>query len=232
MSALIPEIAIQIQNDSGSIIPARSVVVCTSVEMVQTGPGQETIAVHHVTQYTGQAGNIYVTGPEDIPATNSDTSAFPGSRVISEAYSDQFIYVAIDQAIAVPKSGEQWGPVPNQWYVSRGGLGFFAEGHPASNGDPAKSMFLRDRGWAWGKLTTTQAAGSAASPTFTTFDIWHPDQTSVASPKPLIKALNTGLQGLQFVNYDASLTGAANYICKVERGYEGLSVYWEGCLAS
>ncbi len=147
MSALVPEIGILIQNDSGSVIPPRSVVICTSVEIVATGTDQEMVAVHHVDKFNTQVGNFLVTGTEAIPATSTDGSAFPGSRSLGTAYFDNFIYTAIDQSVATPKVGEQWGPCPGQWYVTRGGLGFFAQGYPASNGDVSKAMFYRDRGW-------------------------------------------------------------------------------------
>src|SRR4051812_23328639 len=106
-----PEASILIQNDSGVVIPPRSVVVVTSVEIVSTGSSQETIMVHRATKYTGQSGNIFVTGASPIPATSTDTSTFPGSRSLGRAYSDQFIYVSIDPAASNPVAGEEWGPV-------------------------------------------------------------------------------------------------------------------------
>lgn len=144
MSALQPQIGITIQNDSGMVIPPRSIVVCTSMEMVATGTNQETIAVHHVTQYTGQAGNIFVTGATAIPAASYNTgSGFPGSRVIGTAYSDQFIYVAIDPNVTVPNPGDIWGPVSGKWTIGPTGSGFVAQGYAEANDSFKRSIFFR-----------------------------------------------------------------------------------------
>jgi hypothetical protein len=222
-TATKPENAIWIQNDSGAVIPPRSIVVVTSVEIVQTGDGQEYIHVHHANKYDGvRVGNIYVTGASAIPATSADSSAFPGSRSLGTAYSDQFTYVSIDQSITAPTAGEQWGPVPNQWYISRGGMGFFAQGHPASNGDATRSMFFRDnKGYSIGKFASSMIAGSAASPTTATVNTWHPDPASGATPKPLILATASGLAGITVVNYDASWTAAIGYFCEFKREPDG-----------
>jgi len=232
MTIANPRITVQIQNDSGTTIPPRSIVVVTSVESIDPQDGQEPYLVHHATKYTGQAGNVYVTGQQSIPA---GTSGFSGTWLSSNsyglAYSDDLLYVSIDTSVATPLAGEQWGPVSNTWTISRGGLGWFCQGFADTGASPRRALFRRDRGWAWGKLASSLTAGSAGSPTVAQFDIWHPDPTSGASPRPLVKASASGLQGLTLVNYDPSLTGSTGYYIKVERGMEGFSPYWVGCKA-
>lgn len=133
MSALDPDILVIVQNDSGMLIPARSVVVVTSVTTEPTGPGQETESIHHIAQYSGQQGNILVTDVAPI---------LIGQRGV--AYTDQFIYVTIDTGVSVPVSGETWGPTSGQWYITRGGSGgFVAEGYSATGANPDRSMFYR-----------------------------------------------------------------------------------------
>lgn len=215
----MPSRGMRIQNDNAAVIPPRSIVVVTSVATSAATSTQEAETITHVDKYNGtRAGNIMVTGVSPIK---------PGGQGM--AFYDSFLFVAIDQSITAPKAGEQWGPVPNQWYVSRGGMGFFAQGHPASNGDPAKSMFRRDRGWAWCKLASTLSFGSTSSPTTCTVNIWHRDPSSGATPAPLVVASNTGLLGLTIANYDSSLSGPVGAMAKIERGADGLSFYWVGC---
>ena len=145
MIGVRPENSITIQNDSGVDMPARSIVVVTSVEIALTGPGQERIAIHHAVKYTGQQGNIYVTGLTLIPAgpvTTGGTDLL--NRSLGSAFTDQFIYASIDPGVAVPVAGEAWGPTPNQWYVTRGGAGgFVAQGFDGTNGAAGIAMFYR-----------------------------------------------------------------------------------------
>jgi len=121
-----------IQNDSGMNIPPNSVVVVTFVEYTTGDANNDPEVIHHVTQYSGQSGNFLVTGDTDIPAgatggTSGDAEETPRAS-LSRAYSDSFIYVAIDPGVAVPTAGEQWSPVSGKWYLSRGGSGFNAQG--------------------------------------------------------------------------------------------------------
>lgn len=218
MSALAPTVPIQIQNDSGAIIPPRSIVVCTSFEIRLSGPGQEYFGVSHVVQYNNQPGNIYVTGPAPIAVGK-----------LGIAYDDRLIYASMDVAPATPIVGEQWGPVAGAWTITRGGMGFFCQGYPASNGSPSLGMFHRDRGWAWGKLTGSLAAGSAASPTVAIIDTWNPDPTSMATPPPLIVSTVSGLLGISVPNYDPSSVGSTGYYVKFSRDASGYNLDWVGC---
>lgn len=131
-TAVSPIVGIRVQNDNAAMIPARSIVIVTSVEITSTTSTQESELIHHVNQYTGQAGNIAVTGSSPI---------FPGKQ--GQAFFDQFIYVAIDQAKPTPKPGDDWGPVSGKWTIGPDGNGFVAQGFPAANGDPSKAMFYR-----------------------------------------------------------------------------------------
>ena len=90
MTAGSPTSRILIINDSGKDIPSRSIVVVTSVTIDSTGPGQESLATHHVKQYgCGMVGNVYVTGLGVI------ANGKKGS-----AYSDTLIYVSIDTSVS------------------------------------------------------------------------------------------------------------------------------------
>jgi len=130
---LNPMIGVLIQNDNAASIPPRSVVVVTSVVVSTATATQEAETVTHVDQYgCGKSGNVMVTGSAPIPSGKQ-----------GRGFYDQFLYVSIDDAIADPMSGEEWGPSDDSWTITRDGKGFFAHGY-AETGDPIKrSMFLR-----------------------------------------------------------------------------------------
>lgn len=135
MSDVIPKIGIRIKNDSGMTIPAYSIVVVTSVEETKGDANTDPEVIHHAKQYgCGTNGNVYVTGGTTILPTGYGT-----------AYADPIIYALIDYNIAPPISGEEWGPTDNQWFITRGGKGFFAQGYPtgATPNQYSSSMFLR-----------------------------------------------------------------------------------------
>lgn len=136
MSEYDPQIAVFIQNDSGEDIPPRSVVVITSVEITPQTDEQESIAIHHVTKFTGQGGNVLITGNKTIVAspTGDSTSVsssnwWSGNKSYGLAYADMRVAVQINPSIEPPIGGEQWGPVSGQWFITRGGTGFFADGY-------------------------------------------------------------------------------------------------------
>jgi hypothetical protein len=114
------------------IIPPRSIVVATAVNTSVETSSQESSTVTTVSQYAGQNGNILVTGSAPI--------AVGGYGI---AYYDLFIFVAIDPNVALPAVGEEWGPAVGQWYVTRGGNGFFSHGMDSANGQPGRAMFYR-----------------------------------------------------------------------------------------
>jgi len=139
MTAETPEIAVLIQNDSGMDIPPYSVVMVTYVENTPETDTSETVQIVHVKQYDGSSGNILVTSDETIDkatvsSSSSSSAAASGwwssGKSYGRAYADARIQVAIDQTIAVPTPGEQWGPKSGKWYITRGGSGFFADGFP------------------------------------------------------------------------------------------------------
>jgi hypothetical protein len=218
-----PVRSIRVQNDNVATIPPRSVVVCTSLEITAATSMQEPETIHHVNQYTGQAGNIAVTGPFPI---------HPGKR--GQAFFDQFIYVAIDQSIQTPLTGEQWGAVPSTWTISRGGMGFFCQGYPSSNGDPTRAMFFKDsKGYSIGKFAGSMSAGSAASPSLASVNTWHPDPSSGSTPKPLIQASAAGLAGIMVTNYDSSWTAQTGFFCEFKREPDGRFTFTSiGCKVS
>ena len=197
MTETVPQIGIKIVNDSGQIIPPRSIVVVTSVTMDTTN-FEEGKTVHHAVQYNGQAGNIFVTGAQSIAI---------GSR--GTAYSDQFIYVAIDPSVGNtsgsaasinPLSGEMWGPIPGAWSIGRGGLGFFAQGYVDNAGSYKRAMFRRDSGFCYAKIISGLSAGTFENPTQCTVNIWTKDPNNTINPRVLIQATNSQLLGLSATN--------------------------------
>jgi hypothetical protein len=221
MTALVPQISVFVQNDSGMDIPPRSVVVVTSVEISPTGPGQESRAIHHVTKYTGQVGNVCVTGNVTIAAGNQ-----------GRAYSDSFLYVSIDPSVATPKVMEQWGPVPNKWTIGRGGMGFFCQGYASTGDTIVRAIFLRKDGYYLGKLTGSLNAGTMATPTSGTFNVWHPNPSSSPPGQGLIVSPNSALLGLTAYNYSASNSGSTGYDCIVQMLPTGLTFVSVGCAVS
>lgn len=132
---LMPTRGMRVQNDNTATIPPRSIVVVTSVETSASTDTQESETVTHVDKFDGaRKGNIMVTGAAPIAPDGQ-----------GQAFYDSCLFIAIDQSIDPPKAGDQWGPIPNQWYISKSGTGFFAHGHPESNGDAGKSIFYRLR---------------------------------------------------------------------------------------
>lgn len=231
MSVTQPSIGIMIQNDNVQLIPPRSVVIVTSVEIVATGSGQETVAVHHVDKYSGQVGNIFVTGAISLDPCPSGLPTLAG-RITGTAYSDQLIYVAIDGSVATPKVMEQWGPIPSSWAIGRGGMGFFCQGY-ADTGDAARrSIFLRKDGYYLGKLTATLSAATMAVPTSATFNVWHPNPSLTGPGQALIVSPNSSLLGLTAYNYSASNSGSSGYDCIVQMLPTGLTFVSVGCKAS
>lgn len=221
MSELTPEMAVFIQNDSGQSIPPRSIVVISEVEITTATDTNESIAIQHVVQFDDQPGNILVTGPDTIPAPTTGAELVPGgwwnpNNSYGLAYSDQRIYVAIDQTIDLPLLGEEWGPVAGEWFVTRGRRGFFADGYaevPSGSGSGSGSggevndgvgwtVFMRGTPFKrnWAKITSLLSPGTLEAPTTATVDVWLPDQSSSLSPKPYIVATDNALLGLTVTN--------------------------------
>lgn len=198
-TAFKPANWIRIQNDSGMLIPPRSVVVVTSVttDPIAVDPTYpyESIDTHHVQQYNGQAGNVFVTGAVAI-----------ASGQLGVAYTDQFIYVAIDTGVAIPVSGEMWGPASGTWTITRGGWGFVAEGYSSTGSVPDKSMFYRTfpPRELWAKIISTLQAGAFGCPTTCLCNVWVKNTSSMSVPQPLIASSDTGLQGLTLVSRDGT----------------------------
>lgn len=197
MTESVPQIGIKIVNDSGQVIPPRSIVVVTSVTM-DTANFEEGKTVNHAVQYNGQAGNIFVTGAQAIAV---------GKR--GSAYSDQFIYVGIDPSVGStsgsdaslnPLSGEMWGPIPGSWTVGRGGIGFFAQGYVENNGSYKRAMFRRDSGFCYAKIISGLSAGTFENPTQCVVNIWTKDPNNATNPRALIQAINSQLLGLVATN--------------------------------
>lgn len=134
-TALSPSLGILIENDSGENIPPFSVVVVTSVQFVPATEDNEAYVVHHVEKYSGQDGNIFITGNTTIG--NGEKT----KRGI--AYSDQFIYVSIDPNEPDPDPGDEWGPSSGKWTLTSGGRGFLAQGYVETGASPKRAMFYR-----------------------------------------------------------------------------------------
>jgi len=233
VTELTPQIKVMVQNDSGKDIPPRSVVVVAYDEVVAATTENEPITIVHVMQYNGQAGNILVTGDSTIYAASGIQPRVPTTGWWSQAnsygvaYSDQRLYVSIDQAISLPVPGEEWGPVSGQWYITRGGKGFFADGYyqaPGSTGsgssgtvdtnsgvdgnggldnvDPSRAIFMRGTPWKknWGMVVSNLTSGTLSAPTTCLVDVWLPDTTSSASPVPYVRATNNALLGMTVTN--------------------------------
>ena len=278
MSESAPQFSVLIQNDSGIDIPPRSVVVVIYDEITAPTETNEAVLIVHVEQFSGQPGNILVTGPVTIPAApdpvvdaeeetqeeeqddgeeseveaevqdeereviededelaqedeaedvpigggaveEAEQSWWSADNSYGLAYSDQRIYVAIDQSIDLPTPGEEWGPVAGQWYITRGGRGFFADGYPQSpggsgsgsgeggGGDPAnidfgRAIFMRGTPFKknWAKITSLLSPGTLESPTTCTVDVWLPDPNSTSNPRPYVVATDNALLGMTVTN--------------------------------
>ena len=133
MSDTSPRIKIRIKNDSGRTMPEHSIIVVTSVEETAGDDNTDPELINHATRYgCGTNGNVFVTGK---------TAILPSG--FGAATADPLVYVSIDTGISPPVPGEEWGPVDDQWYVTRGGRGFFAQGVSSANTDTTKAVFLR-----------------------------------------------------------------------------------------
>lgn len=153
MTDVMPKTWVQIQNDTSYAIPPRSIVVVTGMEFTTGDDNTDREVIHHVQQYgCGLNGNVLVTG---------STAILAGKRGV--AYSDPFVYVAIDTGIALPRAGEQWGPTNGKWSITRGGTGFFAEGHPTEDSGARTSLFLRNYTRAAASVCTSSSSSSSGS---------------------------------------------------------------------
>lgn len=153
MTALSPFMSVVIQNDSGMVIPARSIVVAVSVETTAPTVNREPRTVTHVDQYgCGKPGNVMVTG---------NTAIGIGAKGLG--FFDPFIYVCIDPTISDPAPGEEWGPSDGSWVLTRNKFtrGFFAQGHSQNGGTPKRSMFLRN--YVRAPATICYSSSSSAS---------------------------------------------------------------------
>lgn len=98
----------------------------------QTDGGRDSTSYTIVTQYSGQAGPIMITGPETIRPQS-----------YGSAYYDQFIYCSIDPAAPNPASGDIWGPIAGSWTLGTSGKGFVCQGYSTNGGNPKRAMFYR-----------------------------------------------------------------------------------------
>ena len=243
MTSLVPKLGIVIQNDSGKEIPPRSIVVVTSVEYVAGGVGQETVAVHHANQYSGQNGNIFVTGMTSISSQSGTPGAYLGGRSLGMAFSDQFIYVALDPSSPSPASGDQWGPVSGSWTIGPNRSGFILQGYADDGGTLKNAMCFRtpfDNRRYWAKITTALTSGAFGCPTTCSANVWSINESGSqgsSSPGsasqtllPFAVSLNTSLLNLKVVNRDANLTANPGDIVKIEwdQVNREWSIYWKG----
>lgn len=146
-----------IQNDTDETIPSYSVVVVTRVEWTSFDADTPAEIIHHVEQYgCGKNGNVLITGDSSIE-----------SGMQGAGYADPFVYVSFDSAVGLPQPGEEWGPVDDTWKIAKGGVGFFAQGHPPLDGpfggdlNPQISLFLRN--YTRAAASTCSSSGSYSS---------------------------------------------------------------------
>jgi hypothetical protein len=83
--------------------------------------------------------------------------------------------------------------------------------------------------WYWAKTTSNVSIGSLEIPTTFTFDIWLPNSTSGAYPKPFLAATDSGLTGLTGTNRCNFSTSTTGIIFKVEYAFGEWSPKWADC---
>jgi len=71
-------------------------------------------------------------------------------------------------------------------------------------------------------------AGTLAVPTTTTVNVWLPDASSGANPKPFIVTTDTALLALTVVNR-SSMTGSTGTMVKIEFDFGEWSIKWADC---
>lgn len=205
MSALTPKQSVRIRNDSGEEIPPRSVVAVMSVETTTATNTNEAVSVLVVDKYQGWTQPILVTGPVTIPAGTGSGRVWPNGKSYGLAYSDDLLYVSVDDDLDDPENGEMWGPVPGQWTLSNRGNGFLAMGHSENGGTPKRSMFFRqkDQPKYWAKVASGSSitAGTFAVPTNFLFNVWLPDLTDTSAHPKLLVATNSDMLGVTGVNH-------------------------------
>lgn len=83
--------------------------------------------------------------------------------------------------------------------------------------------------WYWAKVAATPiTAGSLASPTTFTFNIWLPDPSSSSDPVPFIVATDSRFLGVTGVNRSVG-TASTGTMIKVEYAFGEWSPKWEDC---
>ncbi len=83
--------------------------------------------------------------------------------------------------------------------------------------------------WHWGKLITELKKGSFTNPSICLVDVYHPDESSNANPRPLIRATDEALLGITIINRDSSIDAKSGSMCKIENDQHGeWSFKWIG----
>lgn len=83
--------------------------------------------------------------------------------------------------------------------------------------------------WYWCKTTSNVSAGTLEIPTTFTYDIWLPDPSSSATPRPFIVASESSLKGLTGTNRSNFTTSSTGIVFKMEYAFGEWSPKWADC---
>lgn len=209
--------SIKVKNDNAATIPPFSVVVVVSVEYTTGDENTDPDTIFHVNQYDGvRGGTVLVTGYSPILPTG-----------MGKAHDDTFALVAIDGGITAPKNGEQWGPIPNKWYISRGMPGFIAQDANSSAQTISKcAPFYRiSEEYVEGQLSATLSAPSNGwtGATTSTMTIYIADPASSSTP---VKFISSGLPDITVTNRDKSMSGSSGYYAIAKKVHVNNKIEW------
>lgn len=210
--------SIKVKNDNAATIPPFSVVVVVSVEYTTGDDNTDPDTIFHVNQYDGiRGGTVLVTGYSPILPTG-----------MGKAHDDTFALVAIDGGITAPKNGEQWGPIPNKWYISRGMPGFIAQDANSSAQTIIKcAPFYRVCGGeVTGLLSSTISPGSSDLTVAQTgtMTVYFADPSSSSFPKGMVAS---SLSDITIVNRDPTMTGVSGKYARAKQLNTGPKLEWE-----
>ena len=208
---------ISIKNDNAATIPACSVVVVVSVEYTTGDANTDSEVIYHVNQYDGtRGGTVLVTGSFPI---------LPSGR--GTATDDTFVNVAIDSSGANVKNGEQWGPIPNEWYIGRGGTGFIAQdAQKTGQTNTVTAPFYRiSEEYVEGQLSAPLSAPSNGwtGATTSTMTIYISDPASSSTP---VNFISSGLSDITVTNRDKSMSGSSGYYAIAKKVHVNNKIEW------
>ena len=146
-------------NNSGSTIPARGIVRCKGMAILEAGRVQ--LSVDQPNSY-GDVGNCFVIGPVQVKNGKYGSCTRTALSGVVEA-----LY---DETSGTPAYGTTWGPVSGSFKMSAKGQGWFCLGAPTNTTLKIALFSPMPMAIVRGKIASSVAAGATGTLTVWTGD--------------------------------------------------------------